>query len=315
MILFFKGELNLIDVALLGTGGMVPLPNRFLTALYCRIKGRYILIDCGEGTQIALNILGWGIKNLDVICFTHFHADHISGLPGLLLTLGNSGRTEKIYIIGPNGIKKIIRSLCVIAPEIPFEIKIFEQDDLKQNFFKLKNQDFIINFLRVEHSIDCLAYNIFLPRRGKFNLKKATDLKIPKKFWSVLQSGKKVLHNGRVFLPKDVLGEDRRGIKISYCTDTRPISDLINFVHDSDLFICEGIYGEENKKDKAISKKHMIFSEAANLAKKSNSKELWLTHFSPAMPDPKNYLDHAKNIFENTIIPDDGMYKKFIFRN
>lgn len=301
----------MIDVALLGTGGMIPLPNRFLTSLYCRINGRYIMIDCGEGTQISLKILGWGFKNIDVICLTHFHADHISGLPGILLTIGNSGRTEPVYIIGPSGTETIVKNLCVIASELPFELKIIEQNLLKGNVFHLDN--YFINVLPVDHSINCVAYNICVPRKGKFNLSKALKLDLPHRFWSILQKGNTVEYKNKIYTPQMVLEPDRKGIKISYCTDSRPVDELINFVHASDLFICEGIYGEEEKLSKAMANKHMIFSEAAKIASKAQVKELWLTHFSPSMPNPQLFLDSAKNIFENTVIATDRMHKTINF--
>jgi ribonuclease Z len=301
----------MIDVALLGTGGMIPLPNRFLTSLYCRINGRYIMIDCGEGTQISLKILGWGFKNIDVICLTHFHADHISGLPGILLTIGNSGRTEPVYIIGPSGTETIVKNLCVIASELPFELKIIEQNLLKGNVFHLDN--YFINVLPVDHSINCVAYNICVPRKGKFNLSKALKLDLPHRFWSILQKGNTVEYKNKIYTPQMVLESDRKGIKISYCTDSRPVDELINFVHASDLFICEGIYGEEEKLSKAMANKHMIFSEAAKIASKAQVKELWLTHFSPSMPNPQLFLDSAKNIFENTVIATDRMHKTINF--
>lgn len=269
------------------------------------------MIDCGEGTQISLKILGWGMKNLDVICFTHFHADHISGLPGILLTVGNSGRTEPIYIIGPIGIKNIVKNLCSIAPELPFNLLIIEQDYFFEHNFHLNN--YFINALPVEHSLDCLAYNIFLPRSGKFDAQKADKLKLPKKFWSVLQNGKNIEYMGEIFTPQMVLGKDRPGIKISYCTDSRPVATLIDFVWGSDLFICEGIYGEDEKISKAITNKHMIFSEAATIAKNADVKELWLTHFSPSMPEPEKYLSFAEDIFKNTIVGYDRMHKTISF--
>ena len=301
----------MVDVALLGTGGMLPLPNRFLTSLYCRINGRYIMIDCGEGTQISLKMLGWSTKNLDVICLTHFHADHISGLPGILLTIANSGRTEPVILIGPKKLKSVVKNLCVIASELPFELKIIEQDFLTNNSFKAKN--FIINILPVDHSLNCLAYSIYVPRNGKFDLNKAIKLGLPKKFWSLLQNGHNVEHKNKFYTPEMVLGEYRKGIKISYCTDTRPIELLADFVRDSDLFVCEGIYGENEKINKASAKKHMIFSEAAKIARDAKVKELWLTHFSPAMPEPEKFLDAAKKIFDKTIIAKDRIHKTIFF--
>ena len=116
----------MLDVCLLGTGGMMPLPRRWLTALMCRYNGSNILIDCGEGTQVAIKQKGWSFKPIDVICITHFHADHISGLPGLLLTMGNAERTEPLTMIGPRGLEKVVKALRIIAQELPFEINFIE---------------------------------------------------------------------------------------------------------------------------------------------------------------------------------------------
>lgn len=111
----------MLDICLLGTGGMMPLPYRYLTSLMARCEGSNLLIDCGEGTQVAIKKKSWSPKPIDVICFTHYHADHISGLPGLLLTLGNCERHEPIHMIGPKGLERVVSALRVIAPELPFE--------------------------------------------------------------------------------------------------------------------------------------------------------------------------------------------------
>ncbi|MCL2592892.1 MAG: ribonuclease Z [Defluviitaleaceae bacterium] len=286
----------MLDVSLIGTSGMMPLPNRYLTALYLRLNGRLLLIDCGEGTQVTLKSLGWGFKNLDVILITHFHADHISGLPGLLLTVGNSGREEPITIIGPRGLSHVVKSLLVIAPELPFEINIIEMQ--KPEEFQIG--EFNIKSLNVEHGMDCFAYSIYVKRLGKFNPEKAKALNLPVKFWSVLQKGETVEYEGKTYEPDLVMGDCRKGIKISYCTDSRPVKRLVPFIAHSDLFICEGIYGEDEKIDKAREYKHMIFKEAATLAKDGEVKELWLTHYSPALTNPKEFLNNARAVFKNS---------------
>lgn len=285
----------MLDVALLGTGGMMPLPNRFLTSMLCRFNGRLLMIDCGEGTQITLKLLGWGFKNIDVICFTHFHADHISGLPGLLLTIGNSGRTEPITLVGPKGLKNVVERLCVIAPELQFEINFQEIE----NETNLKFNDFLVSSILVDHGLPCFAYSVNIERKGKFNVNKAKELDLPKRYWSVLQRNEEVEYRGKIYTGDMVLGEQRKGFKISYCTDSRPTQSLPEFIKDADLFICEGIYGEDEKLNKAIEHKHMLFSEAASLAKKGNVNELWLTHYSPALLEPESLIHFAKDIFDN----------------
>ena len=112
----------MLDVCLLGTGGMMPLPGRRLTALMTRYNGSSLLIDCGEGTQVAIKEKGWTFKPIDAICFTHYHADHISGLPGLLLTMGNTDRREPLTMIGPKGLERVVTALRTIAPELPFQV-------------------------------------------------------------------------------------------------------------------------------------------------------------------------------------------------
>ena len=119
----------MLDICLLGTGGMQPLPYRWLTSMMARCDGSNLLIDCGEGTQVALKEKGWSPKPVDVMLFTHYHADHISGLPGLLLTLGNGERTEPLTMIGPKGLEKVVNALRIIAPELPFKINYIEITD------------------------------------------------------------------------------------------------------------------------------------------------------------------------------------------
>jgi len=288
----------MLDIALLGCGGMMPMPGRFLTSLYMRYNGRFALIDCGEGTQVSLRILGWGFKNIDVIMFTHFHADHIAGLPGLLLTIGNSGREEPVTLIGPRGLGAVVAGLTVISRDIPFELRILEMDGASE--FEVSG--FVINSLPLEHRTKCYAYTLNIKRLGKFDLESALALNIPKQLWSILQRGENVIHEGEIYTPDMVMGETRKGIKVAYCTDTRPVRGLPDFVRDSDLFVCEGIYGDNDKIDKAKEYKHMLFSEAAEIAKNGKVKELWLTHYSPSMTAPQEFLHNATSIFPNTLL-------------
>lgn len=289
----------MLDVALLGTGGMMPLPERFLTSLIMRFNGRMMLIDCGEGTQVTLKMLGFGFKNIDYILFTHSHGDHITGLCGMLLTIGNSGRVEPITIVGHKGIKNIVNSLLVVAKEIPFELNFIELDE--NNLDEIELGSFSVRALSLDHSVICFAYRVEIKRAGKFSVAKANANNVPKEIWGKLQKKIDVTFNdGITYNYKMVLDEDRESIVVSYMTDTRPVKDAPLFVKNSDLFICEGIYGEDDKKDKAINHKHMIFSEAATIAKEAEVSELWLTHYSPALQEPAEFLEYATNVFENT---------------
>lgn len=293
----------MLDVCLLGTGGMMPLPHRWLTSLMTRCDGSNILIDCGEGTQVALKEKGWSPKPIDLMLFTHFHADHISGLPGLLLTMGNAERTEPVLMAGPKGLERVVNALKVIAPELPFEIQFKE---LKENEERFTFGPYIIDCYRVNHNVACYGYALTIPRKGKFDVESARANEIPQKLWSRLQKGETVEEGGRTFTPDMVLGPDRRGIKVCYCTDTRPMPVIAKYAEGADLFVCEGMYGEEGKEAKAREHKHMTFYEAAGLAKEADPAEMWLTHYSPSLVRPDEYMGKVKEIFPRAKAARDG---------
>lgn len=300
----------MIEVCLLGTGGMMPLPKRWLTSMMLRYNGSSILVDCGEGTQIALKEKGWSPKPIDVICFTHFHADHISGLPGMLLNMGNAERTEPLLIVGPRGVGRVVESLRVIARDIPFEIKYKELTGNEEAFEVCGLK---VEAYKVCHNITCYGYTFSLDRAGKFDTEKAKAAGIEVKYWNRLQKGETIEEDGKIFTPDMVLGESRKGLKLTYCTDTRPVNAIVKHARGSDLFICEGMYGEPDKLAKAKEHKHMTFYEAAELAKEAEVKELWLTHYSPSLPNPKAYAKAVKEIFPNTVISKDGRTVDLLF--
>lgn len=260
-----------------------------------RFQGKLLLVDCGEGTQISLKSLGWGFKEISVILITHMHADHVAGLPGLLLSMGNSGRTDWLLMYGPRELSRVMQGVRAIAPHLPFPVEWQELDGGESlDLFGLD-----VSSLAVEHGVPCLAYSFTAPRAPRFNPERATALGIPVQLWSRLQSGKRVEWSERTIDPSEVLGEERRGIKLSYTTDTRPVPELPGFVRESDLFVCEGMYGSSDERAKAEEKGHMTFAEAAEIARAGMVRELWLTHYSPSLADPEEWLEEATRIFPN----------------
>lgn len=294
----------MLDVCLVGTGGMMPLPRRWLTALMTRYNGSSLLIDCGEGTQVAIKEKGWSFKPIDVICFTHYHGDHISGLPGLLLTMGNADRTEPLTLVGPKGLERVVNALRVIAPELPFEIKFIEITQPEQ---VIELNGYRITAFKVNHNVLCYGYTLEILRQGKFSAERAKEQEIPLKFWNPLQKGQTIEAEGKIYTPDMVLGPERKGIKLTYTTDTRPTDSILKNAADSDLFICEGMYGEDDKADKAKGYKHMTFREAAILARNANVQEMWLTHYSPSLTRPEEYMDEVRRIFPRTKAGKDRM--------
>jgi len=302
----------MLDICLLGTGGMMPLPKRWLTALMARYNGSSLLIDCVEGTQIAIKEKGWSFKPIDVICFTHFHADHISGLPGLLLTMGNAERTEPLTIIGPKGVERVVNAIRMIAPELPFEIRFIELQEHQQ---QIEINGYCITAFRVNHNVICYGYTLEIKRKGKFSVERANELHIPKEYWNLLQKGETIEAGGEKFTPDMVLGPERKGIKVTYCTDTRPVPSISENAKGADLFICEGMYGEKGKEAKAKEYKHMTFYEAARLAKEASPKQMWLTHYSPSLIRPEEYMGDVKKIFPDAFPGKDGKSIEIAFED
>lgn len=288
----------------------MPLPYRWLTSLMLRYNGKSILIDCGEGTQIAMKEKGWSPKPIDIICFTHFHADHIGGLPGMLLTMGNAERTEPLLMIGPKGLTRVVNSLRVIAPELPFEIQCMEIEESEQSF---EFEGFRINAFKVNHNVTCFGYSVEVDRTGKFQVERARENQIEQKYWSRLQNGETIDENGKHYTPDMVLGEKRKGLKVTYCTDTRPTESIVRNAAAADLFICEGMYGEKDKIEKAKGYKHMTFCEAAELARKADVKEMWLTHYSPSLTRAEEFMPEVRSIFPKAYAGKDGKSMDLLF--
>lgn len=300
----------MLDLCLLGTSGMMPLPGRWLTALMLRFSGSSLLIDCGEGTQIAMKEVGWSANPIDTICFTHYHGDHISGLPGLLLSMGNSDRKEPVTLIGPKGLEKVVNSLRIIAPGLPFKLNFIE---LSEDCQTIDINGYHLTAFKVNHNVTCYGYTIEIDRAGKFDINKAKENNVEMQYWNRLQKGETIELPDRILTSDLVLGPARKGIKCTYTTDTRPTASIVDHAKGADLFICEGMYGEPEKKAKAIEYKHMTFYEAAEMAKKADVKKMWLTHYSPSLVRPEVYLEEVRKIFARTSAGKDGKSTTLLF--
>ena len=293
----------MLDVCLLGTGGMMPLPQRHLTSLLTRFNGSSLLIDCGEGTQIAIKEYGWSFKSIDTICLTHYHADHVSGLPGLLLAIANADRTEPLTIIGPKGLARVVGGLRVIAPELPYEIHLQEITEKEQTF---QLDGFQVRAFRLQHNMICYGYTLEIARAGRFDAERAQAQGIPLKYWNLLQKGETITDGEKTYTPDMVLGAERKGLKLVYATDSRPLAVIAEQASGADLLICEGMYGDEEKEEKAIAHRHMTLYDAAELAAQAQPDALWLTHYSPSMMHPEWYLKKIRKIFPAAELGEDG---------
>ena len=295
----------MLELCTLGTGGTLPLANRALSSLYVRENGRGFLVDCGEGTQVGIRKLGWGFKCLDGLAMTHFHGDHCTGLPGLLLSLEKAGREETFHIWGPRGLKQVVEGLCVIVPKLGFPVMLHELPPEGGEFeiIGLKVKAF-----PVDHGgIPCLGFRLQLERAAAFDPEKAKALNVPVSEWKKLQAGESVRMGLRKVRPEDVTGKKRKGITVVFSTDTRPCETLRKNLPGADLAILEGMYGEEEKRPQALKNHHMMMVEAAELARDAGVGALLLTHFSTSLEDPEACLPAARAVFEKTFAASDGL--------
>ena len=294
----------MIDICLLGSGGMMPLPGRWLSSTLLRYGSTLTLFDAGEGTQVPWKSLGWGFKQLDAICLSHMHADHVAGLPGVLFMLAHAGKTEPLDIYGPVGTRYVYEGLHHIFPEMPYPIRIHE---LKGGERFILPGGLHGSSVAANHGVPCLAYRVDLERNPVFLPERAQALGLPVQLWSRLQHGETLQYNGQIITPSQVLGPPRRGLSLAFITDTRPTATLSEFATGVDLMICESMY--DNPEDLPLAKAnyHMLAEEAAALAKAAGAHALILTHFSPKITDPAAVERAGRRVFPNTRAARDGM--------
>ncbi len=309
----------MIDITLIGTAALVPTPDRALTAAFLSCGGHSILFDCGEGTQSAARKAGVSLMRTDIIALTHYHGDHILGLPGLLKTMWRTERTEPLYITGPEGLWcKAMEPILRLTGRTPYPIELIEIPEGGLRLSELIKGWSVaarLTAFKTEHKVPSQGYCFTLGRPGKFFPQKAKNLGVPINQWSLLQKGQSVRIGDNVILPEQVLGEPRKGLKFVFTGDTAICDNLIDAAKDADLMISEATYGDNNQTQKATDNGHMTFAQAAEVAKHAGVKQLWLAHYSQMINDPQEYLPNATSIFENTLCGQDGMSTTLHFEN
>ncbi len=295
------------EVFVLGTGGMMPLPGRALTSVLVRREGELFLFDCGEGTQVSLKKLNLRWKKISVILISHTHADHVTGIPGMLMLTSQVDRTEPLYIIGPPKIKEYVEAnRSILDMYINYKIVVKEVVAAGEVF---AGNGYRITAFPLRHSKLCIGYSLEEESRpGVFFPDKAGEKGIPRgPLWSRLQAGESItLENGRTVSPGEVMGPKRQGAKLSFVTDTLPVPEIPRYAAGSDLFICEGMFAEELAQS-ALEKKHLTATQAASLAKQAGVKRLALIHYSPRYTDRdlKGLLKEARAVFSETYLTHD----------
>jgi ribonuclease Z len=297
-----------LEAFVLGCGGMMPLPNRHLTSVLLRREGELFLFDGGEGTQVALRKLNLRWKKISVIFVSHTHADHVTGIPGLLMLSSQVDRDDPLYIIGPPRIAEYIEtSRRVLDMYINYEVIVKE---ITEPGIVYTGDGFHVRCFPLRHTKPCFGYTLEEEMRpGEFYPEKAEALGVPRgPLWSQLQDGETVqAADGREVLPDDVLGPPRAGRKFSFVTDTLAFPGIAAEVADSDLFVCEGMFERELAED-AHGKKHMTAEEAARIAAQAGGvKKLALIHYSPRYTEfnLKQLLKEAQKIFPDTALARD----------
>ena len=288
----------MLTVTLLGTGGTQPLPGRALAALAVSVGGGTVLLDCGEGTQTALRRWGVSAYRLTHVLLTHYHGDHILGLPGLLQTLSSLGRTAPLTVTGPAGLEAVAAPMAALAGPLPFAV----------HWQQAGTESFAAGPLNVtpfplEHRVPCCGYALHLPRAGRFDPARARAAGIPVALWRRLQAGERV--DG--FTPDQVLGPPRRGLTVVYATDTRPCPAVLEAARDADLLCMDATYADDADLDKAKLYGHATCRETGALAAEAGVRRLWLTHYSAAVTDLQPGLAAAQRAYPDAVAGTDGL--------
>ena len=273
----------MLTITLLGTAATMPLPERALTAAVAECGGHSLLLDCGEGTQTAARRAGVNLMRADAICLTHYHGDHIFGLPGLLQTLGAQGRTRPLVLLGPEGLLEVWRAVYALTGPLPYAVK---------PLVCRAGQP-----VATKHRVRSLGYRLDLPRAGRFDPEKARALGVPVTQWRLLQRGQAVPLAERMVQPAEVLGAPRKGLRFVFSGDSAPCPALEQAAQGADLLLCDATYALPEQQEQAAQWGHSTFGQSAALAEKAGAKRLWLVHYSPMITDPEQQLAQAQSIF------------------
>ena len=306
----------MIDVTLLGTAALMPTPDRALTAAALTVNGRVLLIDCGEGTQTSLRRWGVSPMRVDLIALTHYHGDHIFGLPGLLQTMGVQARTAPLYIVGPGDVAVELAPVLQLAGPQPYGIRLLtlpEEGVAPASLLPGWPTEARLTAFPTVHRVISQGYAFALDRAPKFLPEKAKALGVPVSLWSVLQRGEAVTLEGRVVRPEEVLGPSRPGLKVVMSGDTTDCPSLEAAARDADLLISEATYGEDDQADLARAHGHMNFAQAAALAARAGVKRLWLAHYSQMVEDPAARLANAQTFYPEAVCGEDGLHIQLRF--
>ena len=308
----------MLTVTLLGTAATLPQPDRALSSAVFAVGGRSILLDCGEGTQLALHRHHVSPMRIDLVALTHYHGDHILGLPGLLQTLGTMDRTQPLTITGPEeGHAPILAAILTLADELPYPVEFLPMpaDGLALHTLHPKwPLEATLTAFPTEHRIPSQGYRLHVGRMRRLYTDKATAMGIPRHLWHVLQSGQSVTVNGRVIHPASVCGPERHGLTAVFTGDTAPCEAVTAAARGADLLIMDATYALDKYEDKAAQYGHSTFAQAAALAQSAGAKRLWLTHYSAMITDPQEHLPAARAIFPNAECGADGKSLMLTFR-
>ena len=300
----------MLTITLLGTAATMPLPDRALTAALAECGGHSLLFDCGEGTQAAARRAGVNLMKLDAICLTHYHGDHIFGLPGLLQTLGCQGRERPLLLYGPEGMDGVWPALRTLTGSLPYPVKAVEVGDAPITLDALASGWPVgakLTPFRTQHRVPSRGYQLDLPRVGRFDPEKARALGVPVPQWKLLQRGQPVLlENGETVSPAAVLGPERRGLRFVFSGDTAPCPALERAAQEADLLICDATYPDNEQEAQAKQWGHSTFAQGAAIARAAHVRRFWLAHYSPMITAPEEALPHAQAIFPGAECGFDG---------
>jgi len=290
----------MIEVCLLGAGGMMPLPDRPLSATAIRVGGEVLLFDCGEGTQVSWRASPFSYRALGTILISHVHADHIAGLPGVLFQIAFSDREEPVRIIGPEGLAHVVEGLMRVVGGLPFSLEL---EELSGGDSRRLPGGLALSTLELRHRRTCLGYVLDQPRSPEFLPERATALGVPVENWKTLQQGEAVAG----VQPEDVTGPPRPGLRLGLITDTAWFPELPDFVRGSDLLVCESTYVLDEDEDRARERGHLTMRQATQIATQAGVERLWLTHFSPKVENPGRHAPAARALFPNAEIGHSGL--------